>query len=88
VELIQDMKNHSYLSTLFNNDPETILLRVEAIRTVGAEHTSISTDPGRYDNPPAGEGMRMFIGLLRTGITEHEIELMAKLNSAKLLGLD
>jgi predicted metal-dependent phosphotriesterase family hydrolase len=33
--------------------------------------------------------MRMFIGLLlKNGITEQEIELMAKKNPAKLLGLD
>jgi predicted metal-dependent phosphotriesterase family hydrolase len=62
---------------------------VEAIRAVGAEHCIITTDLGQYMNPPAAEGMRMFIALLlKNGITEHEIELMAKVNPSKLLGLN
>ena len=80
---------HTYVGYLPNelrHDPQKL---VEAIRTVGAEHSIISTDLGEYDNPPASEGMRMFIALLlRNGITEQEIELMAKLNPAKLLDLD
>jgi hypothetical protein len=80
---------HTYVGFLPNQlrlNPQDL---VEAIRTVGAEHCIISTDLGQYDNPPASEGMRMFIGLLlQNGITEHEVELMAKLNPAKLLDLD
>jgi hypothetical protein len=80
---------HTYVGYLPNDlrhDPQIL---VEAIRTIGAEQTIISTDLGQYDNPPPSEGMRMFIGLLlRNGVTEHEIELMAKLNPAKLLDLD
>jgi imidazolonepropionase-like amidohydrolase len=62
---------------------------IEEIRAVGAQHCIISTDLGQCDNPPAAEGMRMFIALLlKNGITQDEIELMAKINPAKLLGLD
>ena len=75
-----------FLPTDFRNDPKPM---VEAIKYIGAEHCIISTDLGQYYNPPPAEGMRMFIGLLlKNGITEHEIELMAKENPAKLLGLD
>ena len=75
-----------FLPTDFRNDPKPM---VEAIRALGAEHCIISTDLGQYYNPPPAEGMRMFIALLlKNGITEHEIGLMAKLNPAKLLGLD
>lgn len=75
-----------YLPNELRQDPQNF---VEAIRTVGAEHCIISTDLGEYSNPPASEGMRMFIALLiRNGITEHEIELMAKSNPARLLDLD
>jgi len=75
-----------FLPTDFRDDPQ---LLVKAIRHVGAEHCIISTDLGQYYNPPPAEGMRMFIALLlKNGITEHEVELMAKINPAKLLGLN
>lgn len=80
---------HTYVGFLPNelrHDPQKM---VEAIRTVGAEHCIMSSDLGQDANPSAAEGMRMFIALLlQNGITEHEIELMAKLNPAKLLDLD
>jgi hypothetical protein len=80
---------HTYVGFLPNDmkrDPKDL---VEAIKTIGAAHCILSTDLGQYDNPPPCEGMRMFIALLlRNGVTEHEIELMAKLNPAKLLDLD
>jgi Family of unknown function (DUF6282) len=80
---------HSYvcfMPTDFREDPKPM---VEAIRYVGAEHCIMSTDLGQYYNPPPAEGMRMFIALLlKNGISEREIELMAKTNPAKLLDLD
>jgi hypothetical protein len=79
---------HTFVGFLPNelrHDPQYL---VKAIREIGAEHCIISTDLGQYGNPPAGEGMRMFINLLlQNGLTEHEIELMAKLTPAKLLDL-
>jgi predicted metal-dependent phosphotriesterase family hydrolase len=49
----------------------------------------MSTDLGQYYNPTPAEGMRMFMALLlKNGISEQEIEYMAKENPAKLLGLD
>ncbi len=67
-------------------DPMTI---VEAIRAVGAEHCIMSTDLGQAFNPAPAEGMRMMIAtMLRCGLTEKEMELMIKVNPAKLLGLD
>lgn len=61
---------------------------VNAIRTVGAEHCIMSTDLGQGYHPPAPEGMRMFIGhMLRSGLTEKEVNLMAKENPARLLSL-
>jgi len=75
-----------FLPTDFRNDPKPM---VDAIRYIGAEHCIMGTDLGQYYNPPPAEGMRMFIALLlKNGITENEIELMAKMNPAKLLGLD
>jgi hypothetical protein len=80
---------HTYVGYLPNelrHDPKNL---VETIRAVGAEQSIISTDTGQSGNPPVGEAMRMFIALLlRSGITEHEIELMAKVNPARLLDLN
>jgi hypothetical protein len=62
---------------------------VHAIRTIGAEHCIISSDLGQSYYCPPAEGMRMFMGiLLRAGCNEKEIELMAKVNPARLLDLD
>ncbi|MEJ2738640.1 MAG: DUF6282 family protein [Dehalococcoidia bacterium] len=75
-----------YLPNELRQDPQKL---IEAIKAIGAEHCIIGTDLGQNANPPAAEGMRMFIALLlQYGITGHEIELMAKLNPAKLLDLD
>lgn len=61
---------------------------VEAIRRVGTRHCIISTDFGQAHHPPAPEGMRMFIAaLLRHGLSEDEIETIAKVNPGNLLGL-
>ena len=62
---------------------------VENIKSIGAEHCIMSTDLGQLNNPVPSEGMRMFMAtLLSKGITEQEIELMARVNPARLLGLD
>jgi predicted metal-dependent TIM-barrel fold hydrolase len=66
-------------------DPKEL---VKAIKTVGAEHCIISSDLGQARYCPPAEGMRMFMGiLLRAGLSEEEINLMAKVNPAQLLGL-
>lgn len=61
---------------------------VNAIRELGAEHCIISSDFGQAHHPYPAEGMRMFIAtLLRAGMSRGEVELMAKVNPAWLLGL-
>lgn len=62
---------------------------VRDIKTVGAEHCIISSDFGQAYHCPPAEGLRMFMGMLmRAGITQEEIEFMAKINPAKLLELN
>jgi hypothetical protein len=79
---------HSFwdvLPTMNGMSPEKI---VELVKSIGAEHSIMSTDLGQSYNPPAPEGMRLFIGtLLRKGLNADQIELMVKTNPAKLLGL-
>jgi hypothetical protein len=80
---------HSFwdvLPTMNAYDPVRI---VELVKAVGAEHSIMSTDLGQSYNPPAPEGMRMFIAtLLRKGLKAEEVETMVKTNPARLLGLD
>lgn len=79
---------HSFwdvLPTMNAYDPIRI---VELVKAIGAEHCIMSTDLGQSYNPPAPEGMRMFIAtLLRKGLEAKEVEIMVKTNPAKLLGL-
>ena len=61
---------------------------VEVVRTVGAEHCILSSDLGQFQNPTPVQGLKTGItGLLESGLTEGEIEIMMKTNPAKLLGL-
>jgi len=61
----------------------------EAIHMVGAQRCILSTDFGQAFNPPSAEGMRIMIAtMLKCGVTENEIEMMIKINPARLLGLD
>ncbi len=58
------------------------------VRAVGAEHCILTTDLGQDNNPPPAEGMRMMVvNLLRCELSVEEMELMIKVNPAKLLGL-
>ncbi len=58
------------------------------IRALGAEHCLMSTDSGMFSVPIPSESMRVFIALmLDAGITEQEIDIMARKNPAKLLNL-
>jgi hypothetical protein len=73
------------LPTMNAYDPVRI---VELVKAVGAERCIMSTDLGQSYNPPAPEGMRMFIAtLLRKGLDAKEVEMMVKTNPVKLLGL-
>ncbi len=79
---------HSFwdvLPTMNAYDPVKI---VKLVKAIGAEHCIISTDLGQSYNPPAPEGMRLFIAtLLRKGLGLQEVEMMVKTNPARLLGL-
>ena len=62
---------------------------VQAIREVGAEHFVITSDFGQRGNPTHVEGLRAFIAaLLAEGVTGEEVDVMARHNPARLLGLD
>ena len=59
------------------------------MKAVGAAHVIMSTDLGNAVNPVHTAGMRSYIqALLKEGITQQEIDLMARRNPAYLLGLN
>jgi hypothetical protein len=62
---------------------------VRAIHAVGAEHCVLSSDLGQANNPVHTEGWKMYLDTLRkAGITESEIDWMARRNPARLLALE
>lgn len=62
---------------------------VRAIRAVGAGHFLISSDLGQANTPAHTDGLRAFLAALKTeGLTEREIDLVARENPARLLGLE
>jgi hypothetical protein len=59
-----------------------------AIRAVGVEHCVLSTDLGQPNNPLPPDGMAQFlVALQQQGFTPQELDVMAKENPARLLGL-
>jgi len=59
-----------------------------AIRAVGPQFCILSSDLGQANNPLHPDGLLSFYQeLVKLGITEAEINQMAKANPAKLLGL-
>jgi predicted metal-dependent TIM-barrel fold hydrolase len=62
---------------------------VAAIRAVGPDHMILSGDLGQPANPPYAEAWKQILTILKkAGITDTEIDLMARKNPAKLLGLE
>ena len=62
---------------------------VEVITAIGAQHFLISSDLGQYLNPLHTDGLKAFITALREqGINESDIDMMARRNPARLLGLN
>jgi len=62
---------------------------VAAIRAVGPEHFILSSDLGQAANPLHPDGLlELYRYLKQDGFSEAQIDLMAKTNPAKALGLD
>lgn len=60
----------------------------KAIKAVGAEHVILASDMGQIANPVHTEGLkRFYAGLLKAGISQPEIDMMARTNPAKVLDL-
>jgi imidazolonepropionase-like amidohydrolase len=72
----------------FTRTEEQIREHVEAIRRIGVEHFILSSDRGQANGPLHPDGLVMAAkALMSHGITEDQIDVMLKVNPAKLLGL-
>ena len=61
---------------------------VKTIRGVGADHVILSSDLGQAANPVHTDGWKQYLDILRkAGISNSDLDLMAKKNPAALLGL-
>jgi Family of unknown function (DUF6282) len=79
----------SHLGPFFQRQRRfTIEDHAKAIKAVGAEHCILSTDLGQYFNPTAPDGYKAFVvGLKENGISDAEIDMMARKTPARILGL-
>jgi hypothetical protein len=69
-------------------DSDAIKKYVPAIRQVGPAYCVLSSDLGQAANPLHPDGLLMLYQFLKNnGFSENEIDQMAKVNPAKLLGL-
>jgi Family of unknown function (DUF6282) len=81
IEFVYNGLIGSYKESSFQN-------YARAIRFVGVEHCILSSDMGQPGNPLHPDGLiALFDGLKKEGITQAEIDRMAKENPARLLGL-
>ena len=71
-----------------NARPEVVKRYVEAIRMVGPEHSFLSSDTGQLNSNWQPDALANCAKVLRAnGFTEREIDLLLKINPAKILGI-
>jgi hypothetical protein len=84
----------AYLEFVYNaligaNREFTFAEYAKMLRDVGPEHCILSSDLGQAANPIHTTGLEAFFaGLKQAGITQAEIDRMAKTNPARALGLE
>ena len=75
--------------SLLSPSGKGVTARVEAIKAIGPEHCVLSSDLGQQDSPIHTLGWKRYLELLRNaGISEAEIDRMARRNPALLVGLE
>jgi Family of unknown function (DUF6282) len=92
-QMVDAAKMDAYIEFVYNGligsyKESTFQDYARAIRSVGVEHCILSSDMGQPGNPLHPDGLlALFDGLKKEGITQAEIDRMAKENPARLLGL-
>ncbi|MCF0051690.1 DUF6282 family protein [Dyadobacter sp. LJ53] len=79
-----------FFKSFYKNQPRVEIKKVaQYIKEVGAEHTILATDLGQAFSPTPPDGLKWFMmSLLKEGITPAQIDLMTRVNPAKLLHLE
>lgn len=68
---------------------EQLRKEAEAITAIGAASFVLSSDLGQPQNPPHTEGLlALYAGLMAHGISAEDIDVMARKNPARMLGLE
>jgi uncharacterized protein DUF6282 len=68
--------------------PETVKRYVSGIRAAGVEHAFVSSDTGQLGSQFQPDALANCAKTLRSnGFTEHELDLLLKINPAKMLGI-
>jgi hypothetical protein len=71
-----------------NATPEMVKQYVSGIRAAGVEHSVITSDTGQLGSPFQPDALANCAKVLRAnGFTEHELDVMLKINQAKILGI-
>jgi hypothetical protein len=71
-----------------NARPEMVKLYVEGIRAAGVEHAFVSSDTGQINSNWQPDALANCAKVLRAnGFTERELDLLFKINPAKILGI-
>jgi hypothetical protein len=71
-----------------NARPEMVKLYMEGIRAAGVEHAFVSSDTGQLNSNWQPDALANCAKVLRAnGFTEHELDLLFKINPAKILGI-
>lgn len=71
-----------------NAKAEDVKWVVDAIRAAGVEHSFVSSDSGQVGQPYPPDALAMAARTLRAnGFTERELDLLFKINPAKILGI-
>ena len=71
-----------------NARPEVVKLYVEGIRAAGVEHAFVSSDTGQLNSWWQPDALANAARALRAnGFSERELDLLFKINPAKILGI-
>ena len=92
--MISEKRIFLFRIVLYPNAPTSCWMMPEIsctrsnIRRIGPKHCILSSDLGQANNPLHPDGWVAYIaGLLKEGISQADIDLMAKTNPAHALGL-
>jgi len=79
----------TYHALLVGDGAKGLAEFAKEIKAIGAEHCIITSDLGQDDSPVHTVGWKTYLEILqKAGVTQAEIDLMARRNPAKLVGLD